>query len=335
MDITTKQSHPPYPFVRIFTFGEFTIERLISTTAISVFSPRYARLSWEEWSNRRAAMELLKILLCMPNRRASKDELIQFIWPKHAMINALHALDSAASILRRHILQAHCEESLLQTVRGNGETSLKLAAQSYLWVDADAFLTLATRAMHAENEGLDPLPLLECAHSLVQGQFLEDDPRAAWSQGRRNTINGARHRVFYKLVELYLSDQRVCEAEELLFSFLEENPTDEDALCQLMVILAGRERRQEALSMYAYVADELRRQKGEPAPYTQELVQRIRQGLAVRERSISYGAASVKATALSVRPALRLLPLASRVSYTNRSTPKLLRIAVGVVCLNG
>ncbi|HWS84672.1 MAG TPA: BTAD domain-containing putative transcriptional regulator [Ktedonobacteraceae bacterium] len=335
MNITTKQSHPPYPCIRIFTFGEFAIERLISSPTAPTFPPCYARLPWEEWSNRRAAMELLKILLCAPNRRASKDELIQSIWPDHAMINALHALDSAASILRRHILQPHSEESLLQTIRGNGDTALKLAAQSYLWVDADAFLTFAARAARAENQGHDPLPLLERAHTLVQGQFLEDDPHAVWSQGRRNTINGAQHRVFYKLVELYLrDDRRVCEAEELLFWFLEENPTDEDALCYLMIILAERGRRQEALNMYAYVANELRGEKGEPAPYTQELVRRIRHGLAVRERSISYTTTSVKATALRMLPALRLLPAASNTSYANRYGTRLLRIAVGVVCLN-
>jgi DNA-binding SARP family transcriptional activator len=334
MDITIKQSHPPYPFIRIFTFGEFAIERLISSSTAPTFPPCYARLPWEEWSNRRAAMELLKILLCTPNRRASKDELIQCIWPDHAMINALHALDSAASILRRHILRTHSEESLLLTIRGNGDTALKLPAQSHLWIDADTFLTLAARAVRAEKQGQDPLPLLERAHNLVQGQFLEDDLHTAWSQGRRNTINGARRRVFYKLVELYLRDRRVCEAEELLFSFLEENPTDEDALCHLMIILTERERRQEALNMYDYVIDELRGQKGEPAPYTQELVRRIRNGLAVREGCISYTTTSVKATALSILPTLQSLQSTSSTRYANRYGTRLLRIAVGVVCLN-
>lgn len=334
MSITTKQSYPPYPFIRIFTFGEFAIERLISYSSVSTFAPCYAQLPWEEWSHRRAAMELLKILLCMPNRRASKDELIQTIWPNHAMINALHALDSAASILRRHILQAHPEEGLLQTIRGNGETALKLAAQTYLWVDADAFLTLAAQATQVEHEGLDPLPLLERAHAFVRGQFLEDDPHAVWSQGRRNTINGARHRVFYKLVELYLREQRVYEAEELLFSFLEENPTDEDALCRLMIILVERERRQEAINMYAYVADELRRQKKEPAPYTQELAQRIHQGLAVREASMSYAATSLKASVLSILPVLLFPSPACRMPYANWYTTSLLPIVVGIVCLD-
>jgi len=312
MNITTWQSQPLCPSIRIFTFGEFAIERLISPPTILTSSPRYARLRWEEWNSRRTAMELLKILLCMPNRRVSRNDLIRLIWPNHAMINALHALDSAASILRRHIL-THPEEDLLQTIRGNGETALKLAAQAYLWVDADAFLTLTTQATQAEHEGLDPLPLLERAHALVRGQFLEDDLHAVWSQGRRNTINGARHRVFYKLVELYTREQRVYEAEELLFSFLEENPTDEDALCRLMIILTDYERRQEAMNMYAYVTDELRRQKKEPAPYTQELAQRIHQGLAVREASMGYAATSLKASVLSMLPTLLLSSYVSNI----------------------
>jgi DNA-binding SARP family transcriptional activator len=194
---------------------------------------------------------------------------------------------------------------------------LKLAAQAYLWVDADAFLTLATQATQAEREGLNPLSLLERAHGLVQGQFLEDDPHTVWSQGRRNTINGARHRVFYKLVELYLREQRVCEAEELLFSFLEENPTDEDVLCRLMIILTERERRQEAVSMYAYVTDELRRQKKEPAPYTQELVQRIHRGLAVREPGMGYAAMSLKAPVLYILSVLPFSSIASSISCPN------------------
>jgi DNA-binding SARP family transcriptional activator len=334
MNTTTMQTHPPHPFLRIFTFGEFAIERLISSPTAPTFPPRYARLPWEEWSNRRAAMELLKILICAPNRRASKDELIQFIWPNNPMINASHALDSAASILRRHVLQTHSEESLLQTIRGNGDTALKLATQTYLWVDADAFLILATRAARIEHEGLDPLPLLQRAHTLAQGQFLEDDPHAPWSQKRRNTINGARHRVFYKLVELYLRDQRVCEAEELLFSYLEENPTDEDALCHLMIVLAERHRRQEALNMYAYVTGELREKKGEPSPYTQELARRIQQGLAVRERSTDYEGFAFKAKTFPIASTLQLLILASPMPYTNRHGTRLLRIAAGIVCLH-
>src|SRR5438874_5551944 len=137
--------------------------------------PRYARVARGEWSNRGPAMALLKVLLCRANRRASRDELIEAIWPDHETINAAHALDSAASVLRRHILRTGEVESLLLTLRSGGETIFKLAGQQCLWVDADAFLSLVSRAMQAECQEQNPLPLLEEAYAFARGAFLEDD----------------------------------------------------------------------------------------------------------------------------------------------------------------
>src|SRR3989442_13326846 len=156
-------------------------------------------------------MALLKVLLCRPNRRAARDELIEAIWPDHETINAAHALDSAASVLRRHILRTGEVGSLLLTLRSGGETILKLAGQHRLWVDADAFLSLVSQALRAEYQGQNLLPLLEKAHALARGEFLEDDLYAEWAQPRRHTINGARHRVLFKLVDLYLKDERRSE----------------------------------------------------------------------------------------------------------------------------
>ncbi len=248
MDRTDQQYQAQYPLVRITTLGEFALERLVRAPSLSADQPpRYERVAQSEWSNRGPAMALLKVLLCRANRRAARDELIEAIWPGNGQINAAHALDSAASLLRRHILRAGEVGSLLLTLRSGGETIFKLAGQQHLWVDADALLSLASQAMRAECQGQNPLPLLEEAHALARGEFLEDDPYAEWAQGRRHTINGARHRVLFKLVDLYIRDERASVAEELLFAALEEDPTDEDALCRLMVLLVEQERRQEAL----------------------------------------------------------------------------------------
>src|SRR6266852_7437108 len=209
--------HTEYPLMRIITLGEFALERLVPLSPrVQDKPPRYARVARSEWSHRGPTMALLKVLLCRPNRRASRDELIEAIWPDHEAINAAHALDSAASVLRRHILRAGEVGSLLLTLRSGGETIFKLVGQQRLWVDADALLSLASQAMRAECQGRDPLPLLEEAHALTRGEFLEDDPYAEWAQGRRHTINGARHHVLFKLVDLYLNGQRVGLAEELL-----------------------------------------------------------------------------------------------------------------------
>ncbi len=305
MHSTVEQDHAEYALMRITTLGEFALERLVrASSPTGDEPPHYVRVAQSEWSNRGPAMALLKVLLCPANRRASRDELIEAIWPDHGAINAAHALDSAASVLRRHILRTGEEASLLLTLRSGGETIFKLAGQHRLWVDADALLSLASRAMREECRGRNPLPLLEEAHALAGGEFLEDDLYAEWAQGRRHTINGARRRVLFKLVDLYIGDERVSLAEELLFAALEEDPTDEDALCRLMVLLAEQERRQEALQLYQYSEDVLREEQTEPAVYTRELARRIRQGLVLRERGDCYTAAGGQTLSLVGRDAV-------------------------------
>jgi DNA-binding SARP family transcriptional activator len=293
MHNTSDNYRTEQPLMRIFTLGEFALERLVPvSTQGPDYAPYYARVSRGEWSNRGPAMAMLKVLLCRPNRRASRDELIEAIWPDREAINAPHALDSAASILRRHILQTRDSGSLLLTLRSGGETIFKLSGQRRLWVDADAFLSMVSQAMRAECQGQNPTALLEEAYALASGEFLEEDLYAEWAHGRRQTINGARQRVLFKLVDHSLEDGCVGRAEELLFSALEEDPTDEDALCRLMMVLLEQQRRQEALQLYQYTEDVLREERTEPAVYTRELARRIRQGLVLRERVGGYTTAS-------------------------------------------
>jgi DNA-binding SARP family transcriptional activator len=302
---TSGDDQTRHPLLRITTLGEFALERLVRTSSRTEDDlPRYTRVKRSEWSNRGPAMALLKVLLCRPNRRASREELIEAIWPDRESINATHALDSAASVLRRHILRAGEAGSLLLTLRSGGETIFKLAGQQRIWVDADALLSLVSAAMRAECQGRNPLPLLEEAHALAVGEFLEDDLYAEWAQGRRHTLGGARHRVLFKLVDLYLQDGRVGLAEELLFAALEEDPTDEDALCRLMVLLVDQERRQEALHLYQYTEDLIREEQAEPAAYTRELARRIRQGLVLREQGEHYTVAGLQTPSLVGRDAV-------------------------------
>jgi DNA-binding SARP family transcriptional activator len=291
-----------HPLMRIITLGEFALERLVPTSSLTRDEPpRYVRIERHEWSNRGPAMALLKVLLCRANRRASRDELVEAIWLEHESINAAHALDSAASVLRRHILRTGEVGSLLLTLRSGGETIFKLPGQQRLWVDADAFLSLVSQAMRAECRGQNPLPLLEEAYALAGSEFLEDDLYCAWAQSRRHTINGARHRALFKLVDLYLKDERIGLAEELLFAALEEDPSDEDALCRLMVLLVEQERRQEALQLYQYTEDVLQEEQAEPTVYTRELVRRIRQGMVLRDRGDRYTTVGMQTPSLAGR----------------------------------
>ncbi len=287
MDHVDEQDNLPQPLLKVVTFGEFTLGQLVPAPPHTL--ARYSQLPREDVNGRNTALMMLKILLCRSDRRATKDELIAAIWnSSQETINTAHTFDTTASLLRRHILRTYNGESLLITLRGGGETTFKLPPQHYLWVDADAFLSLAGQATDTEHKGLDPLPYLEAAHTLAQGEFLEEDLHNKWSQGKRLIINGARRRVLYRLVEIYLRTRHVNRAEELLFTFLVDNPTDEDALCQLMLLLAEKERRHEALNIYQYVVNILQDEKREPANYTQSLVQQIQQGLSLQEGRATY-----------------------------------------------
>src|SRR5260221_290506 len=96
---TVEHDSTEHPLMRVITLGEFALERLVPTPSRTPDEPsRYTRVARSEWSNRGPAMALLKVLLCQANRRASRDELIEAIWPDHEAINAAHALDSAASV---------------------------------------------------------------------------------------------------------------------------------------------------------------------------------------------------------------------------------------------
>src|SRR5437667_7999616 len=120
MEDTEEYARPKPPLLRIITLGEFAIERLVPVPSeVAGEPPRY------EWGNRGPAMTLLKVLVCRPNRRATREELIEAIWPDNAAINTAHTLESAASVLRRHILRSGEVGSLLLTLRSGGETIFK------------------------------------------------------------------------------------------------------------------------------------------------------------------------------------------------------------------
>lgn len=279
-----QQKKPPYPVIRVTTLGDFTLTRALPEQSKR---PRYALIPCDDIGSRGTAITMLKLLLCSPRRRMTKTTLIENLWPMRKAINASHALDTTASVLRRHILfvptEAAVEMSLLQTQRVNKETLFLLPPQSWLWVDADALLHLANTAVRQEKKGVSPLPYLEAAHALDQGDFLEDEQQFAWTQSRRQTINGARRRVLYHLVDLYVQEQRIREAEEILFAYLQVSPEDEDALCRLLILLAGQGRRQEALNICQYSTSIIHGSRRELTPYTQDLGRRIQQGSVIHE----------------------------------------------------
>ncbi len=263
-----------YPLFQVKTFGRFVLEKLTNESLEQL--PCYEEIPEEVWRSRFAACDLFKFLLCRTRRRASRDVLIEALWPDADVTSASHSFDSAISRLRG-ILRLKGRESILTTLRVGNGIFYELPPQQTLWTDVDAFLAFLSQAEQTTSQKRDPLPLLEEAWQLACGIFLEENIYSLWAQARRQTINTLRHRVLHQLVDLYLQRNRTNEAESLLLAFLEEEPADEDGVCRLMALLEQQGRRQEALRCYEQFVGALEEEYGtEPLPSTQALAKHLR-----------------------------------------------------------
>jgi Transcriptional regulatory protein, C terminal./Bacterial transcriptional activator domain. len=273
------------PQIKIYTFGEFRVERRDTAAG------HYHLIPYTRLTQRSSALIILKILLCQSQRRISRTALIATIWPEQRSTRAIiHTLDTAASQLRRHILNTAEQSSLLSTQHQGGETTFRLPDQSRLWVDADALLTLARLATQLATQGRDPRTVLSAAYGISQGEFLEDNLHSSWSQLRRQTIDGARRRVLHHLIDIYLHSHQERQAEELLFNYLQEFPTDQDALYRLLELLNAQQRRYEALHIFRYCSTIINEQQQQPTNALCELAARIQQNCKLREAGIYYNA---------------------------------------------
>ena len=260
------QGHPSIPIVRVWTFGEFVVERL---TFPEEHPPRYEPVAPSAWQSRGTAMTLLKVLLCRRRRRATKDELIAATWPEgeegaKRLKHVERAFDAAASVLRA-VLRTPEGESLLLTRRSGDHMLYRLADQPRLWIDAEACETLVSQAIQMEGRGQarEGLAVWEEAYRLTQrGVFLEDDVQTSWSQARRQMVEGTERLCVHHLADCYLALGRHAEVEILLRTFWTANPTDEDALYRLMKLLVQHARVQEASRLFSYTERLLQQEEG-------------------------------------------------------------------------
>jgi DNA-binding SARP family transcriptional activator len=270
------QNQPAIPAVRVFLFGEVALERLVESASRE---PQYQRIPPTAWQGRGPALTLLKVLLCQPRRRATKQDVVALIWSRFPLKNPGRACDAAASVLRQ-ILRTPVGESLLVTHHQEGSTIYRLADQERLWVDADACDALIEQAIQVEGLEKKREALLlweEAARLFERGPFLEEEKQAAWGNERRQMVEGNQRLCVHHLADQYLADQRPQQAEILLRHFLAIFPTDEDALYRLLTLLAQQGRSQEALRLVAHTERLLSREAGASlSTHTLALVEQLR-----------------------------------------------------------
>ena len=228
------------PLLRVYTFGAFHLDWQVSPFTTE-----------ELWKSRTSARTLFKLLLCAPGRQASRSQLAGILWPETDEDKARESLRSACKVLRKVLRTASGEELLEQR---NQSTILKLAEQSRLWVDADAFEDLISQAGRATTPD-EALALWQQAKALLRGEFLADDQgsewmRHRWIKMRQQALRMARGRMVRHLADLFLQRGQVNLAEEVLEQHIIRFPTDQDALYRLLLLLEQQGCLEEACVLY-------------------------------------------------------------------------------------
>ncbi|GHO59246.1 AfsR/SARP family transcriptional regulator [Ktedonobacter robiniae] len=226
------------PIVHVFLFGSFEVEWL---------TPSIAPLAW---NSRTSARSLFKLLLCAPGRQAPKAQLAGLLWPESPEDRARESLRSASKILAK-VLTTVTGERLLDTSQRD---RLKLADQSHIWADIDAFELFVSSAEHTP----DPQKAVvywQQARNLLRGELLAEDRLQQWAtyqwiKKRRQALWLGRCRMVRNLSDTHLRLGQSASAEEILEAHLVRFPTDQDALFRLLVLLVQRGCPDEAFQLY-------------------------------------------------------------------------------------
>jgi len=254
-----------FPSFRIWLCGTFRVERRVGSG--------YESVRTTEWGGSSYPRLFLKALLCSPGRQARRDALLDLLWPDAELEQAVQNLNTAVTRLRRVLAPSKGEASLLLT--DEDSRVYRLAEQSLLWVDVDAALTLLGEAERRGRTSPEALFQLEEAESYLSKGMILQDEEGHWAAGRRATVEQARYRCRLWLAEAYAQQQMPGQAETILSRLLEEDPTDEDVLARLMLLLHRQGMTQQALRRYHAFMEIAAREELEPIESIKNLAKQL------------------------------------------------------------
>src|SRR5579875_73251 len=239
---------------------------------------------------------------------ASRDTIIDALWPEEEAVSADpdNAVSVAKSTLNR-ALRPYAKEDVIVLTDGTDKVGYRLNTQ-VVEIDADEFERCVHLASKAEGRGdKEAAQLLwERAHGLVQGEYLPHDAYNDWSTCRRNRLHGKYQMTLHRLSWLYAERGRTSEAIELLHPHLLAYPTDLDALCVLLPLMASQGRYEEAHQMLAMYRSALQEEGKTAPPKLREIEARLveAQEELLTEVSLSVLSSPPKALIVSGRRAL-------------------------------
>jgi len=255
-------------YMRLFTLGQLCLE-IRARGGSGAWYP-LAETIWEEPSG-----TLLGALASSLERTLTSEQAGELL----GNINVEPAVERLQQLLeptprtRRHTLAARLVSVSTEQIR--------LADQTRIWLDADAFERVLEQALEATDPTVRK-QLLEQAMALYGGDFWPRARQAAWCQARRERLHRKWTTLLLELAELHgeRGDRAsLLSAIDLLNRLLTFDPVNEAAARHLIICLTWLDQRGEALRVYERLAALLEREyAAAPAEETRRLYEDVLRG---------------------------------------------------------
>jgi len=201
---------------------------------------------------------LLHCLISSPGRKLGREQAIEMLWPDLDFETATHRLDRAVYSLRR-LLEPGRSRPATSELLLTEHSTLVLADQAQLWIDADALDSLLGQARATSDPGRTE-QLLEEAMLLYGGDYLPEERDIPWIQIRREALQRSWIGLLLELADLRIAREALPGAIDTLDRLLAVDPTNEAAVQRLIILLTQSGRRAEALRIYQRFAALLRQE---------------------------------------------------------------------------
>src|SRR6266700_3385929 len=257
--------------VRIYVLGQFRLERRSSSNM-----SEWQTVTDSAWQHQQVRA-LLGCLVSSTGRKLGREQIMDALWPDLDLKKVTNRLNRAIYSLRQLFEPSRNRPATSPFLLAERE-QLILADQSQIWVDADAFEHLLTRARESADLG-EQERLLDEAATLYGGDFLPEERRVEWTLGRRESLQRSWIGLLLDLARLRIDRDSLNSAIEPLDRLLSVDPTNEAAVQRLMKLLYELGRRGEALRAYKRLAQVLQQEyRIAPLPETRAIYEALRSG---------------------------------------------------------